>query len=202
MLLENHPDVVVIATGATWEKRLAVVGECDHVDEKRQDCRIWGLDEALRCVAAHATHRLGKRILIWDATGTYAPLGLADVLTSQGLTVVVATPNEALGQWVTEELDAPYVRATLEQRKVAILVSQRLERLTGRAVILRNAWGGRATTIRNVDCVVTAVSRRPNDELSQAFEGSPRKVYCIGDALAPRSVEAIIHEAESLARTI
>ena len=73
-------DVVLLATGSSW------VGADGAVD----------LGTALeRCRADPLA--LGRRVLIVDEVGTYAPLGLAEALAEAGVEVELATPGPVGG---------------------------------------------------------------------------------------------------------
>jgi len=53
--------------------------------------------------------RFGRRVVILDAAGIYAPLGLADALSSRGIEVTLVTPDEGFSRTAFDELDLQHV---------------------------------------------------------------------------------------------
>jgi hypothetical protein len=123
---------------------------------------------------------LGERVLIVDEVGTYAPLGLAEALAEAGVEVELVTPGPSVGWRAAEQLELPHVLPRLDRLGV---------RLTARYD---------PSSRRTVDAVVVAGGRVPRVELLAAL---PRAI-AIGDARAPRTTIAVIHEAEEIARAL
>jgi hypothetical protein len=90
----------------------------------------------------------------------------------------------------------------LRANGVRVIVSHDIERIDDTSVTLQNIWGGDPQLIEGVDAVVLALMRRPRDALFQELRAMRSDVYCIGDAVSPRPLEAIIYEAEELARSL
>ena len=90
----------------------------------------------------------------------------------------------------------------LHANDVRVIVSHDIERIDAKSVRLRNVWGGVAQVLEGIDTIVLALLRRPDDALFHQLLAMRPDVYCIGDAVSPRPLEAIIHEAEELARSL
>jgi hypothetical protein len=54
--------------------------------------------------------------------------------------------------------------------------------------------------LEGIDTLVVSLSRRPVDALWRAARDAGHAALRIGDALAPRSIEAAIHEGERVGR--
>ncbi|HVW70608.1 MAG TPA: FAD-dependent oxidoreductase [Steroidobacteraceae bacterium] len=190
-VLQTAPDVVVVATGASW---ILPSYELAH------SIRFLTLDAAIEDSSNGAT--TGEHVLIADATGTYAPLGLADALCARGSRVTLVTRNESLGHISWLELDLQHVMPRLTRRGVRSIVAHQITHAERDCVILESIWGGLRQELAPVDAVVFAETRRANSELFRQLGGRHSRVYCIGDARSPRSTAAVIHEAETLARSL
>ena len=62
-------------------------------------------------------------------------------------------------------------------------------------VKLQHVFTGQETVLASIDALVDDYIMRPRDELIKALAGSDRAVRSVGDCIAPRTVEAAIHEA-------
>lgn len=198
-------DVVVLATGSAWE----ATGETARRPD-RAGIPVAGPRSPIDLGAALARARsdpaaLGRRVVVLDETGTYPPLGLAEALAAAGASVTVVTPAGAIGARTAEQLELPHLLPRLGRLGVELLVGHEIDRIDGDAVRLRGVWSGRETTVTGVDTVVLAVRRRPRDELRAGLAGlvpDGTEVRLLGDARAPRTTAAVVHEAEAMARSL
>jgi 2,4-dienoyl-CoA reductase-like NADH-dependent reductase (Old Yellow Enzyme family) len=196
-------DAAVVATGCTWD----VSGESFSRFDRREvpgctSAHVLALDEAIRAATSDPAFDLGRRVVIVDGTGTFAPLGLAALLSSRGADITLVTAHDSLGQAAQSELDLPHIMPILQANGVQVIVSHDIQHIADASVMLQNVWGGAAQSIDGVDAVVLALLRRPDDALFQQLRALRSDVYCIGDAVSPRPLEAIIFEAEELARSL
>lgn len=90
----------------------------------------------------------------------------------------------------------------LQANAVRVIVSHDIQSIEKTSVTLQNVWGGVAQVIEGIDTVVLALTRLPNNDLFQRLRVVRSDVYCIGDAVSPRPLEAVIYEAEALARSL
>ncbi|KJL40649.1 NAD(P)-binding protein [Microbacterium trichothecenolyticum] len=155
--------------------------------------------------AAVSGARLGRRIAVVDADGTAYAAGIVLTLLERVDELELITPFET----VFPHIGAGYDRPLLLERLGAHggfrrVVAHRVERLEPGAVTVRDTLTGVADVISGVDAVV-AVEPRASvgipglaTDTAAAASGSPR-VVVIGDAFAPRSIDAGIFEAVELA---
>ena len=85
---------------------------------------------------------------------------------------------------------------------MSLTVSHDIERIEGRRVEIHDCLGGDGWQIDEVDAVVLAMQRAPRLTLFRDLDGTLPDVRLVGDARAPRTTEAVIHEAELLARSL
>jgi 2,4-dienoyl-CoA reductase-like NADH-dependent reductase (Old Yellow Enzyme family) len=201
-LERERPDVVLVATGSSWDTS----GESTQRPESPGITRgdgdiVLGLDTALDIARSDPTG-LGLRVVIADETGTYAPLGLAEVLAAAGVEVDVITPNSEIGHEAATYLEAPHIFPRLRRLGVVLRSGWAVEAIEQSVVRLADVWAGETVALDGVSTLVLAIGRTPRDDLLQELRGRVPEVHCIGDALSPRPTEAVIYEAERLARAL
>jgi 2,4-dienoyl-CoA reductase-like NADH-dependent reductase (Old Yellow Enzyme family) len=200
-LERDAPDTVLVAAGADWD----ALGASSTRPNRAQipgieTGNVLALDVALR-TARQDRGSLGRRVLIFDETGTYPPLGLAEALAAAGARVEIVTPGGTLGAVASVDLELPHVLPRLRVLDVVLTTGHHIEDVEGSTVRLGDTWGSTRTT-READSIVLAVGRVPRDEIYHALRGRLPDVRCLGDALAPRTTAAVIHEAEAVAREL
>ena len=203
MLAQEKPDVVVCATGSTYSttglsayrsEREAIPG---HQQENVIDVKT-AVTRTLRDPAS-----LGKRVMIVDETAAYLPLGLAEVLATQGRAEVeVITPHLFVGEDLLRTGDLAHLFPRLAAAGVKLTAQHFIEKIEGNTVEVYGIWGDQRRTVTNVDTIVIAMMRTPNDALFNEIRDSFPEVHRIGDALAPRKPAAVIYEGEKLGREI
>ena len=201
LIATEKPDVLVCATGATYDRtgyspyridRATIPGvEQPHVLDIATATR-----KALAAVAS-----LGKRVLILDETDGYLPLGLAEVLANAGVSVEVLTPHLFVGEDTLKTLEMAHLFPRLKAVSVKLSAQQFIESIDGPRVEVYDIWGGERRTVE-VDTIVLAMMRSPNDTLFHDLRSSFKDLHRIGDAVAPRKLEAVIYEGEKLGREI
>jgi hypothetical protein len=194
-------EATVFATGATWDR--------DGFTSFRPDREgIPGADgssvtdvEAAAWRALDDPESLGARVLVYDDTGTYLPLGLAEVLAAARVAVEVVTRHPVVGDGLMKSLDAAWVLPRLVQAGVLLTPNEFPERIDGREVELYEVWGQRRRTVE-ADTVVLAMLRTPADALYRELRDALPEAHRIGDCLAPRQAAEAIYEGEKLGRAL
>ena len=195
-------DLIVIATGSYWSTRgySPYRPERDGIP-KQGNTNVLDISSAILTVDRNP-EALGKKIVIVDETGDYLPLGLAEILSKHGVNVNLISPKPFIGAETQRTLDMPHVMPRLKKAGVNFIALNFIEKIENDIVHIYDIWGGDSRQIENVDSVVLAISRLPNEKfyIEQSPEFSSMKR--IGDVVAPRKLEAIIFEAEKTAREI
>jgi len=200
-LLEEGFDAIVVATGSTWSStgfspfRPDREGMPGHEAEN-----VLGLDAAARR-AIEDPRSLGANVVIVDETGAYLPVGLAELLADAGAQVELVTPLMMVGEQLAATSDLPYVYPRLYAKGVRMTTQSMPERFDGARLELIHLWS-RERSERVVDSVVFSTLRTPNDDLYRRLRGEATDLRRAGDALAPRSVAAVIYEGEALGRAL
>lgn len=202
-IISARPDTVVIATGADWETSGESSRRPDRASIPGADGGlVIGLGEALARTRDDASS-LGRRVVIADETGTYASLGLAEALALAGAEVHFVSAAGSIGNaQLASELELQHILPRLRTLGVTLTVNHDIDRIEGGRVLIHDSLGGEGWPLEDVDTVVLALQRAPRLALHRALQGSLPDVRLVGDARAPRTTEAVIYEAEMLARSI
>ena len=202
-VIAAQPDAVVVATGAEWESDGASSRRPDRASIAGAGTgNAVGLGVALARAREDASS-LGRRVVIADETGTYPSLGLAEALALAGAEVhFISAAGSIGGAQLASELELQHVLPRLRKLGVSLTVSHDIERIEGRRVLIHDGLGGAGWQLDGVDTVVLALQRAPRLALYRELEAALPRVHLVGDARSPRTTEAVIHEAELLARAL
>jgi 2,4-dienoyl-CoA reductase (NADPH2) len=184
----EHPDVVVLATGA---RPLAPWWSGGHP-------RVVDVRDVLEGRVAPS----GNVVLI-DELGFHQATATAELLADRGCRVEVAANGMVVGQDLGITLDME----TWNVKAHAKGISQSTDLVPmgvadgddgGVILTLQHHPTGR-DEVRPCDWVVCAVHQQPEDDLWRELEGSPFPVHRIGDCLAPRRAHAAVIEGHRVA---
>ena len=203
MVIAGSPDALVCATGATWDRTGFSAGRPDRETMPGAD-QDHVLDVATATRAALEDPAvLGARVLILDDTGTYLPLGLAELLGNGGVEVEVLSRFPVIGDQIAGTQDLPWLLPRLGALDVRLSPNHFIEAIHGSDVDVYETLTRRARQVEAVDTVVLSMLRSPQDALFRALqESATLPTHCIGDAVAPRSVAEAIYEGEKLGRAL
>ena len=223
----ERPDMVVLATGATWDrdgaspallagldfgpsrpepadlgnpegdKGLRVAGGATVDPDVAGGARVLGLDAAL-VAAREDPAGLGARVVIADEGGTYPPLGLAEALAAAGVRVTYLTSGGEVGADTAFLLERQHLMPRLRALGIELVTDAGVRAFVGGAVEAVDHFGGEPRRIEGVDTLVLGLGRTPHDELAVTLADLVPEVRVVGDALVPRTTTAIIAEAEKL----
>jgi mycofactocin system FadH/OYE family oxidoreductase 2 len=181
MLLEQHPEAVIVATGAhTGPGLLPIPGvDLPHVTDLRRILRGEQVE--------------GQRVVLIDETESPGMASVAELLASQGNNVEIISEDWYIGR----DLVATHEMVLWMQRVLALGVNMsphtsvvRIE--PGQIIVTdRFAEGERAIP---ADTVVLATYDRPAQELYYALKGRIPRLFRAGDCVAPRRIEQAIEE--------
>ena len=179
-----RPDAVVLATGSRMRPTALAAGS-----QPSLDARDW--------LAAHGTDtgqdRIEATAVLFDqdhGAGTYA---LADLLAKRYRKLVVLTPRTQLGRAIAYvNLIGVYRR--LYQARAEIVGAALPVRWSGRQLTYANAFNGDETVVDDVDVFLHATPREAQDSLATGLRDRGLEVHVVGDAYAPRTLLAAIHE--------
>ena len=187
LVLAQHPDAVVVATGSHPYVPPVPGGDGKHVVTDRD---VLG-GEA----------KVGANVVVVDDVHTEEALSTAELLLDQGKRVEVISPLFYVGQDVGVTSIAP-LYARLYTKGVVLTPCTELRAVEGSTVVVRNVYSDAERRIEAVDTVVLAVGSRSTDALYRALKGQVPALYAAGDCVAPRGVHQAILDGTRAARAI
>jgi 2,4-dienoyl-CoA reductase-like NADH-dependent reductase (Old Yellow Enzyme family)/thioredoxin reductase len=194
LLRAARPDGIVVATGAIAPRTtsLAIGGAYAG------GFPATGTVDAFAAVADPAA--LGRRIAVVDADGTAYASGIVLTLLESVDELTLITPFETVFPHVGAGYDRPLLVERLGAHQgFERRVSHRVERVGARELDLSDAVTGRRATLDGLDAVVAIEPRSPVGIAGLDEIGADTRIVTIGDAFAPRTIDAAIFEAVELA---
>jgi dimethylglycine catabolism A len=187
MVLAEHPDAVIVATGSHPYVPAIPGIDGKHVVTDRE------------VLAGEA--KLGPNVVVIDDVHTEQALSTAELLLDQARRVEVISPLFYVGQDIGVTSIAP-LYARLYAKGVVLTPCSELRAVEGSAVIVANVFSGAERRIEGVDSVVLATGSRSTDSLYRALKGHVHALYAAGDCVAPRGVHQAILDGTRAARAI
>jgi pyruvate/2-oxoglutarate dehydrogenase complex dihydrolipoamide dehydrogenase (E3) component len=187
LVLDEHPDAVVVATGSHPYVPPVPGSDGKHVVTSRE------------VLAGEA--KVGASVVVVDDVHTEEALSTAELLLAQGRRVEVISPLFYVGQDIGVTSIAP-LYARLHTAGVVLTPGTELRAVEGSAVIVRNVFSNTERRIEGVDTVVLATGSRSTDALYRELKGRVPALYAAGDCVAPRGVHQAILDGTRAARSI
>ena len=202
-LADGSFEEIVLATGSYWDRRglspFRPGFEGIEGADDRTVIDIWSaLEQTLQDPNA-----LGERVVILDESGAYWPLALAMIAASAGASVEIVTPHASIGEEAVKTGELQTIMPELMAAGVDVLTHAVVEEIGSEGIVARSIWGGEAEAIP-AGTVVMSMFRFSETKLYDDVKAlqPPAKVVRVGDAVAPRKLEAVTYEAEKLGRSI
>jgi 2,4-dienoyl-CoA reductase-like NADH-dependent reductase (Old Yellow Enzyme family)/thioredoxin reductase len=199
LVIEEHPDDVIVATGSTPRRggfqlaspsRPVPGGTLPHV------YTVWDV------LGFGGRATIGRTAVVYDDTATFEAVAAADVLLAAGATVTIVSRLEQVGA------NIPYPPATVEASRerlygagVRFVPSMALREITPEEVVAGGIGNDLVRTFP-ADTVVIATYHEPNAGLADHLRGAGLSVHTAGDVDGTDTILAAIHGAASVARTI
>lgn len=201
LIIEARPDEVIVATGSSPKPpgfqlsspTIPVPGaELTHVSTSWQVLGFGG------------RAAVGSRAVVYDDTGTFEAVSVADALLAGGCAVTIASRHERLGAMI------PYPPATVAASRerlfaagVEFVPAVALARITETEVVVRGLGiGAERTLAADTVCIVTY--HDVHDELATHLRSAsaPFPVHVIGNADGGDSIQAAIASAAAVTRAM
>jgi hypothetical protein len=133
---------------------------------------------------------LGGRVALVDELDDEPVYAAAEALAGQGARVLLLSPRPVLGRHV------PWVGMLgtlrrLDEAGVTVHLTTRPVRVQDGELVVAHTFSGRERTLGRIDAIVHAGPYRPAEPLATGG----RRTIAVGDAVAPRSLLSVVHEA-------
>jgi len=187
-VLEQGPDVVVIATGSV-----------------PKECPVPGADgpnifNVWQVLTGEAD--LGEKVLFVDNDGHHQATATAEFLADRGKTVHMVTNSLFVGQDLGPTQDMYLTRQRLLQKGVTFTVDYAVMEIKGLELNGFNVYSNEWYTIGGYDSIVLAMGNRVEDTLYKDLKGKVNELYRVGDCVAPRKIDMAILEGDKVGRMI
>lgn len=192
-------DTVLVATGSTWSTDGFQPSQPTVQFLPRSDAdTVIGVDVAItRALADPAS--LGGKVLIFDETAAYLPVGLADLLSEVGTQVYIATSDSALGMQLLGVVDTQVFGRLKGRDNVEVLTGAVLNSVDHGVTTLTSGWRPKETVLADIDTVVLSTWREASQDLYRALTAKHPSVRVIGDAFVPQNLPEVLADAHDAA---
>lgn len=147
------------------------------------------------------THLEGPAV-VFDDTGTFEAISVADVLLEKGLHVTMVGRNDAIGARLNyPPVTAGAARERLYSSDFDFIGGHHVRRITPEAVEIGVLFTDRSRSIA-AKTVVFVGHNEPNRELWQSLQGNGPPAHMIGDVRGFNSMMTAIHAGNALGRSI
>jgi 2,4-dienoyl-CoA reductase-like NADH-dependent reductase (Old Yellow Enzyme family)/thioredoxin reductase len=193
----EQPDAVIVAAGA----RYARDGESGYLALPIQG---WDREFILtpEDVLEHGARPRGK-VVVLDDEGLNTGVGIAELLANSGATV------ELMTRWLqipsashVYTAEFMFTNPLLQNAGVTVTTQTYIKEIGAGELTVFDVFTSEERQVDDVDAVVLATMRRPNDALVNELDGTVEQLFAIGDALAPRMLAAATYEGQRFARFI
>lgn len=188
MVLEQAPDVVIVATGAV-PKEYPLPG-ADGPD-------VFNAWQALL-----NEEKIGEKVLFIDGDGHHQSMATIEFLVDRGHKVHIVTSSPTIGSDLGPSQDAYLSHQRLSQKGVTFTPDYAAVEIKGKDVNGLNYYSNEWILFSGYDSVVYALGNRVEDSLYKSLKGQVKELYRIGDCVAPRRVDMAILEGDKIARVI
>jgi 2,4-dienoyl-CoA reductase-like NADH-dependent reductase (Old Yellow Enzyme family)/thioredoxin reductase len=195
-VLTDAPDAVIVATGARYSRE----GHSSFRDQP-----IPGHAESYVSTPEDVLLGVSKptgRVVIVDAEGLHAGVGVAEVLANRGCEVVFLTPEfSPVNNRVRGTEQTRFIMQRLRKARVTIMPSTYAKSVAAHRVVAFDVHSDEERVLA-VDHVVLATARVSVNGLEKALAGKVEQLFVVGDAAAARMWAAAAYEGHHFARQI
>lgn len=186
---EFGADLVVVATGSTWQ----TTGFSTFRPDRNEIPRTPGALVTDPLGAIDGVADGAHDVVIIDDNGDHAPMSLAQELSGRGKSVTIVTAAPNVGGRLQASSEFPWVFPRVLAAGVSVRGSSFVEEIGDNHVVVRSAWGGEPEKLAS-QAVVMSMMRTSADELYWELVESGSNVIRIGDCVAPREADDAVLE--------
>ncbi len=187
-VLAERPEVVIVATGARAAPRPFPATDT-----------AWIVDD-IQVLLGRA--EVGRRVVVVDQTGLARAASAAEFLADQGREVIVVAEDMFISPQLTATQDlALWYRRALS-KGIKLLPQTLVRRVEGRRVVIADRFSREERALEEVDTVVLALYRLPQQDLFLALKAQGFEVYRAGDCVAPRQISQAVLEGNRVGRMV
>lgn len=187
IVIQQNPDVVVVATGVKPFIPKVDGAESGHVVEMRQV-----LQEEVE---------VGQNVIVVDYQNHIYGLDTADFLADRGKKVELLTESIYAGGMVDyHTIWAAHTNVL--SKGVVITPLTGVKEIRGKTVVVYNVLTNAERLIEEVDSIVFCTDGRADDALYRSLKGKVKELYEVGQCLSPRRLLDSIHDGARIGRKL
>jgi len=190
MIEREQPDAVIIATGSHPVLPFVPGADLPHV------ATVWQVLQGEKAAAP------GENVLVFDQIGFHQATSTAELLAERGCNVEVVTGQFYVGGDLGITLDIELWYRRVLAKGVRLTANHFLAGLGPNSATIINNYTGQPRQLENLALAVMATPQAANDSLYFQLQGKVKRLYRVGDCVAPRRVEHAILDGERAARAI
>ncbi len=187
-VLQQNPDVVIIATGALPRPCALPGGDGPNIFNVRQVLTGEG--------------KVGKKVLFIDNDGHHQATATVEFLLDRGHIVHIVTNSPTIGSELGPSQDSYLAHQRLAQKGVTFTPDFAVTEINGTAVKGLNYYNNEWHTFEGYDTVVYAMGSLAEDSLYKVLKGKVKELYRVGDCAAPRKIDMAILEGDKIGRMV
>ncbi len=189
LILEENPDVVVVATGSRPEAK-------PYPGNYAAPSVITGWD------AIKETYPMGEKVLFIDEGGGHHAMATAELLIGQGKKVDIITSDLFIGIELAPRGELYLGRQRLLQEGTTFTTDVEVLEINDKQVKARDIYTNEPVLFEDYDTIVLDVGNVAQDDLYKQIKGQvknrPIELYRTGDCVAPRGIDMAIIEARNV----
>jgi hypothetical protein len=190
MIEREQPDAVIIATGSLPMLPPIPGSELPHV------ATVW------QVIQGEKTAQPCEYVMVYAQLGFHQATGTAELLAEKGCKVEFVTPQFFAGGDLSVTLDIELWYRRALAKGMQLTADHFLASLGPNSATIINNYTGQPRQLENMALAVLVTPQAANDGLYHQLQGKVKKLYRIGDCLAPRRVENAILDGERAARAL
>ena len=201
MILDQKPDAVVVATGATWMRDGYTGMSHMEVSGWQQD-NVYTADEIVKRIAGGDTD-FGKKAFIWDGRVDITAVGVAEMLADQGCEVDLISSVPMIGG-LDQIKDVTWFHTMPRLLNKGVVLSPQtfIVMIVDKTITVLNIHTMAMREITDVDTIVLITGKIPNDGLYNELDGKVKELYKIGEARNPHSMGEANRDGHFVGRLI
>jgi 2,4-dienoyl-CoA reductase-like NADH-dependent reductase (Old Yellow Enzyme family) len=186
-ILEENPDVIVIATGSELKIPENICNE--------KTITSWDL--------LNETSKIGKKIIIYDLLSKNEGMGAAEYLFEiyENINVRYFTPASGLGLYAKPD-NLDIILRKLMPLDFEVIPYHTIKSANKEKIVFGKIYTEKEYIINDYDNLIVIGFVKSSDDLYWELKNNVKEVYRVGDAKSPSCVELAIRDAEEIARSI
>jgi 2,4-dienoyl-CoA reductase-like NADH-dependent reductase (Old Yellow Enzyme family) len=196
-VLAEKPEVVIVATGG--------IPRLDGMQTAIPGMPARGVDQphviTSTDLLTDRSRKIGATAVVFDDVGHYEAVAAADVLVERGAAVTFVTRCSMFAPTVETWTRTEPALERLNAGQFRVLTRMHLIEIRSEDCIVRPLQGERIEVVP-AETVVLVLAREPLSSLADELRGAIADIRVVGDALAPRDLQAAIREGHLAARSI